>query len=163
MSKIVSFLKNVMHPIVDYYPELRDAANWEEHIAAGLRLELKHCPNCKSDFRGHRYASFASIRIGKGHLLAQQFLEAIQKHDWDAVRNYQSGEQTPDNAEACVIKCPTGGLTVLFVHTPFEPWDYASIDFCEVLTPEAGNILERTVTQGWVALESPRDSPRASS
>jgi len=159
MSKIVSFLKSLTRPVLDHYPELRDAITWDEHVAAGLRLELKHCPICKSNFRDHRYASFASIRIGKGFPSAQPFLDAIKKHEWDALMKHQSGKQDPDNAEACVIGCPIGGLAVLLVHTPFEPWDYASIDFCEVLKPEEGNAVEKQLAGRWRPLDMARVPP----
>ncbi len=67
---------------------------------------------------------------------------------------YQSGEETPDNAEACVIACSRDGLALLLVHTPFEPWDYTSIDFRELLRLEEGENLKKLIREDlWMPLE----------
>jgi hypothetical protein len=150
---ILSFLRKITRNVADDYPELRDANTWDEHVAAGLRLELKCCPVCSEPFKEHRFARFASIRIGKGHPPANDFLESLRHHDWDDVIN-QNSEKTPDNAEACAIACPGGGLALLLVHTPFEPWDYASIDFRERLTPEEAENLRKIIREDlWMPLE----------
>jgi hypothetical protein len=154
---ILSFLKEISGRVVDNYPELRDASTWGDHIAAGLRLELKCCPVCSENFKGHRFASFASTRIGKPYPSAIGFHDSVKNHDWDEVIKYQSGEKNPDNAEACAIECALGGVVLLFVHTPFEPWDYASIDFCEVLKPKEGQRLKTLIRDDlWMPLEASR-------
>ena len=60
----------------------------------------------------------------------------------------------PDNAEACAVACSGSGLALLLVHTPFEPWDYSSIDFCEVLRPEEADFLKKLILgDAWIPLE----------
>lgn len=149
-----SFLKKITGNVLDHYPELREASTWNEHVAAGLRLELKACPLCSGPFKDHRYARVASIRIGKGNPSPDAFVDYLKRRDWNTVITYQSGQEMPDNAEACVVACSQGGLALLLVHTPFEPWDYASIDFCEVLKPTEGEDLKKLVSVGsWIPLE----------
>ncbi len=144
---ILDFLRKFTGNVADPYPDLRDAYTWDQHVAAGLRLELKSCPVCSGPFKGHRFARFASARIGRGCPSVDSFLDSLKRHDWTNVIKHQSGEETPDNAEACVIGCSEGRVAVLFVHTPFEPLDYASIDFLEVLMPEDGEILRKLVRE----------------
>jgi len=152
--RILAFFRKITRNVTDDYPELRDAYPWDEHVAAGLRLELKCCPVCSGHFKEHRFARFASTRIGKGYPPADGFVDSLKRHDWDDLIKYQSGEKTPDNAEACVIVCPRGGLALLIVHTPFEPWDYASIDFRELLNPEEGENLKKLIREDlWMPLE----------
>jgi hypothetical protein len=150
---ILSFMRKITRNVADNYPELRDAYTWNEHVAAGVRLELKCCPVCSGHFKEHRFARFVSIRIGKGNPPADGFLDSLTRHDWENVMKYHSGEETPDNAEACVIACPGGGLALLLVHTSFEPWDYASIDFSELLKPEEGENLKKLIREDlWMPL-----------
>ena len=150
---IVSFVRKITRNVTDDYPELRDAYSWDEHVAAGLRLELKCCPVCSGPFKEHRFARFASIRIGSGYPPADGFIDSLKRHDWNDVIKFQSGEKTPDNAEACVITCSRGGLALLLVHTPFEPWDYASIDFRELLKLEEGESLQKLIHEDlWMQL-----------
>jgi Zn-finger nucleic acid-binding protein len=119
--KLGAFFKNLKWSVLNRYPELRDAHTWEQHVAAGLRLELNHCPVCSGSWLDHFYTSFASIRIGSGHPSATPFSESVRAHRWDEVVKNQGGKHDPDNAEACVIRCSQGKLALLFVHTPFEP------------------------------------------
>jgi len=78
----------------------------------------------------------------------------MKSRDWEKVIQHQSGGETPDNAEACVIECSGNGMAVLLVHTPFEPWDYASVDFRDVLTAEEGESLRRLIRENlWMPLE----------
>lgn len=100
-----SFLKKITGNVLDHYPELRDASTWNEHVAAGLRLELKACPICSGPFKDHRFARIASVRIGSGSSSSLSFLASLKQRDWNSVITYQSGQETPDNAEACVIAC----------------------------------------------------------
>jgi hypothetical protein len=151
---ILTFLRKITRNVADHYPELRDANTWDDHVAAGLRLELKCCPVCSGQFKEHRFARFASIRIGQGSPSADGFLDSLERQDWKEVIKYQGGEKTPDNAEPCVIACPRGGLALLLVHTPFEPWEYASIDFRELLKPEEGESLKKLIREDlWMPLE----------
>ena len=151
---ISSFLKKVSGNVLDHYPELRDATTWNEHVAAGLRLELKSCPVCSESFKDHRFARLASIRIGKGFPSATSFLDSLKRHDWDDLVKHQSGEEKPDNAEVCVLACVRGGLAALLVHTPFEPWDYKSVVFCTVLAAEDADNLKKLVHGDlWMPLE----------
>lgn len=156
MSKLVSYLKGLTRPVTDAYPELKNAVTWDEHVAVGLRLELKSCPICKSDFRDHRYASIGSIRIGNRHSQVEPFWDAVKQHEWETVQKYRTGEHSPDNAEACVIECSSDGMAVLFVHTPFEPCEYDSIDFCEVLNSKECSTLAEQLTGKWKALGVPK-------
>ena len=149
-----SFLRKITGNVADPYPELRDAYTWDQHVAAGLRMELKRCPVCSGDFKNHRFASFASARIGSGNPSAANFFDALKQHNWDDVIKHQNGEETPDNAEACVIECSKGGFALLLVHTPFEPWDYASIDSCEVMKPAEQEKLKKLIREElWKPLE----------
>ena len=157
-----TFFKRITGNVLDYYPELRDAKTWDEHVAAGLRLELKCCPVCSGEFKNHRFASLASVRIGSGHPSADRFLGALKQHNWDEVMKCRTGEEKPDNAEAIVIDCPRSGLAILCAHTPFEPWDYASIDFCEVLKVGVRESIEKQVRENiWKPLEKRGVSPAA--
>jgi hypothetical protein len=150
---IKTFFKNLMRPMLDHYPELRDARSWEEHVAAGLRLELKHCPVCNGPWSDHSYASIASIRIGTNQVAAAQFSESARAHRWDEIVKHQRGQQKPDNAELCVIRCSDGKCAQLLVHTPFEPWDYKSIDYCEVLDSQETQDLQPMIAPTkWVPL-----------
>jgi hypothetical protein len=149
-----SFLRKITGNVLDHYPDLRDASTWNEHVAAGLRLELKACPVCSGPFKDHRFARFASVRIGERDPSADGFLNSFERRDWNEVIRHQSGKETPDNAEACVIACSRGGLVLLLVHTPFEPWDYASIDSHELLKPQEGESLKRLIPEDlWMPLE----------
>jgi Zn-finger nucleic acid-binding protein len=118
--KLRAFLKNFKWSVVDRYPELRDAHTWDQHVAAGLRLELNRCPVCSGFWLDHFYTSLASIRIGIGsdQASAASFSESVRAHRWDEVIKNQGGKHDPDNAEACVIRCSDGKLVLLFVHTP---------------------------------------------
>jgi len=62
------------------------------------------------NFREHSFASFASMRIGKGQASVQHFLDAIKRHRWNEGLQYQGGQDDPDNAEAIALKCPDGGF-----------------------------------------------------
>jgi len=73
------------------------------------------------------------------------FSESVHAHRWDEVVKYQGGKHDPDNAEACAIRCSARRIALLIVHTPFEPWDYKSIDFCEVLDSENAQILLKMI------------------
>ncbi|HYL62861.1 MAG TPA: hypothetical protein VE077_09585 [Candidatus Methylomirabilis sp.] len=143
--KLGAFFKNLKWSVLDHYPELRDARTWEQHVAAGLCLELNHCPVCSGPWLNHFYASFASIRIGSGSPSALPFSVSVRTHRWDEVIKYQGGKHDPDNTEACVIRCSPGKLALLLVHTPFEPWDYKSIDYCEVLDSENAQYLLKMI------------------
>jgi hypothetical protein len=159
--KLRAFLKNLKWSVLDHYPELRDAHTWEQHVAAGLRLELSRCPACGGSWLGHSYASFASTRIGSDHESVVPFSESVRRHRWDEVVKNQSGKHDPDNAEACVIRCSAEKFALLLVHTPFEPWDYKSIDYCEVLDLESAHYLLKMIARDqWKRLdleETPTD------
>jgi hypothetical protein len=153
---IFSFLRNITRSVIDDYPELRDAKTWDEHVAAGLRGELKRCPVCLDGFKSHQFACFASVRIGRGYPAAEPFHSAVKSHKWDEVLKHQDGEQQPDNAEACAVKCPRGNLALLLIHTTFEPWDYPSIDFSEVLSRGEADTLKNIIPdEKWKPLERP--------
>jgi hypothetical protein len=150
---IKTFFKNLTRPMLDHYPELRDARSWEEHVAAGLRLELRHCPVCNGPWSGHSYSSIASIRIGGDQVAALRFSESVSVHRWDEVVEHKTGKHDPDNAELCVIRCSDGKLAQLMVHTPFEPWDYKSIDYCEVLDlKDAQRLTQLIAPDKWIPL-----------
>ena len=145
---VFSFLKKITGSVLDAYPELRDARTWDQHVAAGLRLELERCPICAGDFTNHWFACFASSRIGHKCPPVQPFLDAVKNHQWEKALKYQNGEEIPDNAEVCALKCASGNLALLFVHTPFEPWDYQSIDFRELLDAH-----ETAMLKPWISAD----------
>jgi hypothetical protein len=88
------------------------------------------------------------------------FSESFHAHRWDEVVKNQGGKHDPDNAEACAIRCSEGKLAVLIVHTPFEPWDYKSIDYCEVLDSEnAQELLKMITSDRWNPLDL-REAPK---
>jgi hypothetical protein len=150
---VKTFFKNLKWSLLDHYPELRAARTWEQHLAAGLRLELRNCPACNGPWLAHSYASIASIRIGHDRAAAAQFSELVSAHRWEEVVKNQSGKHDPDNAEMCLIRCSDGRLAQLSVHTPFEPWDYKSIDYCEVLdSGDAQRLMQLVPKISWTPL-----------
>jgi len=78
------------------------------------------CPRCKKSLHGHEHCLIASTILDPEHKLhVQELLSAIKGHSWPDVLKFQEWKGNLDNAELHAIRCPSNGLALALIYSPF--------------------------------------------
>jgi hypothetical protein len=110
--------------------------------AENLKRVLQRCPICGNDFLNHSYALFATTVFAEGNKHRIELLfTALEQHDWLQAVQFQDWDVLSNNVEAYALKCSTGQVALVIIHSPYEVFERDSLIKLEVLNGELGNAL----------------------
>jgi hypothetical protein len=94
--------------------------SWDRHQVprdfSPIRDFYLPCPHCSRSLNEHEWTDFAGTAANKeSKLLCEEFLAKAKARDWRSLRTFPDWEETNDNLEALVFRCPPEGVLVVFL------------------------------------------------
>lgn len=135
--------------------EFVDEAQKGDATTEKLRRLLKSCAICGKGFSHHFYALFATtVFSAEEKSRVVSFFKTLEEHRWRDSLEFQEWDALRNNAEAYAIRCSTGRMALLTVHSPYEVYEHDSAIAYEVLNMESGQELASLIEQNkWKPLQ----------
>ena len=143
-----------MHTILEHFLRWFRFETPEKHRARLSRLSVastfKVCPFCGGPLKGHWYSDLAFAAVGSREDI--KAIEFANKHDWRALHSLQAADMQSDLHIWRALKCPTGGLAVAMLMSPYEFSLRDNILEMIVVSAAAHDQIEAAVSDRWIEL-----------